>query len=133
MSSDQKPSRQDEKERLLRSGATVTQDKHGTWRVDNYLAMSRAFGNLPYAHHIKCDPEIEHATAVRDDQAIYVVLATDGVWDVLNLETVADCVFKATTAALAANEIVECAVDHGSTDNITAMVIDIRRRLFCPN
>jgi serine/threonine protein phosphatase PrpC len=61
-----------------------------------------------------------------DNSDTFVVLACDGVWDVLsNAEAAALVVADAATLRDRAGAVVKSAYDKGSTDNISVVVIRI--------
>ncbi len=58
----------------------------GRWRVEGVLAVSRAIGDINLKPYVTCDPEIIHHSITPDDN--YVILASDGLWDVMTNEEV---------------------------------------------
>lgn len=64
----------------------------GRWRVEGVLAMSRAIGDASLKPFVTCAPEIMSRKIEEDD--CYLVLATDGLWDVMSNEEVASFVIK---------------------------------------
>ncbi|KAM1464125.1 hypothetical protein ACFXTO_043830 [Malus domestica] len=72
------------------------------------LAMSRAFGDFILKDHgIIATPDVSHHRLTSNDQ--FVVLATDGVWDVLSNSEVASIVWEAESAQAAARVVNEAA------------------------
>ncbi|XVE97645.1 hypothetical protein REPUB_Repub03eG0036600 [Reevesia pubescens] len=72
------------------------------------LAMSRAFGDFLLKNHgIIAIPDIFHHHVTPNDQ--FIVLATDGIWDVLNNNQVASIVVEAESEQAAARALVEAA------------------------
>ena len=55
----------------------------GTWRVEGVLADARAFGDRHLKKYMICDPEIRCRT-LNASQDLFLILASDGVWDVLS-------------------------------------------------
>ncbi|XWS26387.1 hypothetical protein CRYUN_Cryun26dG0027900 [Craigia yunnanensis] len=73
------------------------------------LAMSRAFGDFLLKNHgIIAIPDIFYHHVTPNDQ--FIVLATDGVWDVLNNNQVASIVMEAESEQTAARAVVEAAI-----------------------
>lgn len=73
------------------------------------LAMSRAFGDFLLKNHgIIAIPEVFYLRLTSRDR--FLVLATDGVWDVLSNNEVASIVAAAGTEAAAARTVVDAAV-----------------------
>jgi serine/threonine protein phosphatase PrpC len=56
----------------------------------------------------------------------FMVIACDGVWDVLSPDIVIDMVRAVTNVQAAAENIKNTAMDSGSTDNVTVVVLDLR-------
>ncbi len=75
--------------------------------------------------YITCEPEITEKQIDADDE--YLVLATDGIWDVLRNDEVAKLVLKhAKNFADVSKELCSEAILMGSADNVTALVIDLK-------
>jgi protein phosphatase 1B len=98
---DHKPIMPDEKERIQRAGGSVM-----IQRVNGSLAVSRALGDFEYKNVegkgqceqlVSPEPEIfiEEREDARDE---FLVLACDGVWDVMTNEEI--CSFVASRMAL---------------------------------
>jgi serine/threonine protein phosphatase PrpC len=87
LTSDHKPNRTDEYFRITRSGGQVTQSSvQDVPRVNGVLAVSRSIGDFALAPFVSWMPEITQYTFTEKNN--YIVLATDGVWDVLSNEDV---------------------------------------------
>ncbi|KAL0017581.1 hypothetical protein SO802_004650 [Lithocarpus litseifolius] len=72
------------------------------------LAMSRAIGDFILKNHgIIAIPNIHYHCVTSNDQ--FIILATDGVWDVLNNDQVASIVWAADSEQAAARAVVEAA------------------------
>lgn len=126
MSVDHKPNREDEERRIRSLGGEVTH--WGRWRVQGILAVSRAIGDVSLQPFVSCEPEILEKDISADDT--FLVLASDGVWDVMNNEAVAKFITVQSTNDFInlAKGLCNEALLLGSTDNVTALVIDLRRR-----
>jgi len=150
LSEDHKPDRPDEQRRILARGGVV--DHHGVWRVfapsaisfagHSFprwgLAVSRAFGDLllkePERYGcpsvapgglVVAEPQM-HSTEMDPSTDRFLILACDGVWDVLrNEDAVAVCASQAGSE-LAAYSLVRHAFAAGSSDNLTALVMSWR-------
>eukprot|EP00250_Pteridium_aquilinum_P007784 c17436_g1_i1 orf=867-2309(-) len=73
------------------------------------LAMARAFGDYILKNHgVISAPEVTHRRISNNDK--FVVLATDGVWDVLSNEQVVHIVDSTPVRSLAAQAVVDAAV-----------------------
>ena len=59
---------------------------NGTLRVNGILAMTRAFGNFSLKPFVTARPEITTRKLRKDD--MYLVLASDGLWETISNEDV---------------------------------------------
>lgn len=86
-----KATEETELNRLKQLGVFVSQGK-----VAGILSVSRAFGDLDLKQWINAEPSLQTITAGPNDS--HIILACDGVWDVLSSQEVAafvvDCVKK---------------------------------------
>ena len=81
ISFDHKPNRPDEEARVRAAGGQVI--FAGCWRVQGDLAVSRAFGDCHLKRFgVSARPELHRWRLERDDA--YLVLASDGLWDVVD-------------------------------------------------
>lgn len=122
LSSDHKPNRVDERRRIDELGGSVV--FWGVWRVEGILAVSRAIGDRLLKRYVISEPEIQSWNRAEQDH--FIVLASDGVWDVLSNEEVGRLVIQSEHPQKAANLIMEEAYGRGSLDNISVLVIDLR-------
>ncbi|XP_020210594.1 probable protein phosphatase 2C 34 [Cajanus cajan] len=85
---------------------------HRVWLPDEEspgLAMSRAFGDYCVKEYgLISVPEITHRNITSKDQ--FVVLATDGVWDVISNQEAVDIVSSTPDRTDSAKRLVECAM-----------------------
>jgi len=147
LSEDHKPNREDERQRIESLGGMV--DLHGVWRVfcpeQVYfggraiprwgLAVSRSFGDL-----LLKEPQKYGCTKVLPGQLVsatpelrlveldltldrFVVLACDGIWDVLQDQDAGAVCAGQCGVELAAHSLVKHAFAAGSGDNLTAVVL----------
>ncbi|KAL0407672.1 UNVERIFIED_CONTAM: protein phosphatase 2C 16 [Sesamum radiatum] len=143
LSVDHKPNREDEYARIEASGGKVIQwNGH---RVFGVLAMSRSIGDRYLKPWIIPDPEVMIVPRTREDDCL--ILASDGLWDVLTNEEVCDIARKrillwhkknAATLPLhngegidpaaqaAAEYLSNRALQKGSKDNISVVVLDLK-------
>ncbi|KAM2318558.1 hypothetical protein ACFX1S_002140 [Malus domestica] len=119
LSEDHKPNRSDERKRIENAGGVVMWA--GTWRVGGVLAMSRAFGNRMLKQYVVAEPEIQDQ--VVDDDFEFLVLASDGVWDVLTNEVAVEVAKTEEEPEAAARKLTAVAFCRGSADNITCIVV----------
>ena len=101
----------------------------GAWRVNGNLAVSRAIGDAKDKKFVIGEAEV--TTVDLDGSEDYLVVACDGIWDVVNGEEMSDCMrrhfLNGGTMANAAKSVVEFAQSEGSGDNLTAIVVFFNR------
>jgi protein phosphatase 1L len=122
LSVDHKPNREDERDRIESDGGVVAWA--GTWRVSGVLAVSRSFGNRQMKTWVISRPDVAQRTLGPRHSAL--VIATDGVWDVVGNDEAAALVSKHSSAEAAARALVIGAYERGSMDNISAVVVLLR-------
>jgi len=114
---DLKPNLPKEEERIRQCGGRVFSledepEVHRVWLPDDDspgLAMARAFGDLCLKDFgVIAVPEVTYRRLTNRDQ--FIVLATDGVWDVLSNQEVVSIVSSAPSRVTAAKVVVETAV-----------------------
>ncbi|XP_044432451.1 probable protein phosphatase 2C 56 isoform X2 [Triticum aestivum] len=120
LSDDHKPNLKDERARIENAGGGVSYDGF-TWRVDGILAMSRAFGNRSLKNYVIAEPDIQETQVSSDLE--YLVLATDGLWDVVQNEDVISLMKATDGPEAAAVKLTEMAHSRHSSDNITCIVV----------
>ncbi|XP_058234724.1 protein phosphatase, Mg2+/Mn2+ dependent, 1Ab isoform X2 [Hemibagrus wyckioides] len=126
---DHKPNNPLEKERIQNAGGAVM-----IQRVNGSLAVSRALGDFDY----KCvhgkgpteqlvSPEPEVYEIERSDEDEFVVLACDGIWDVMTNEELCDYVRSRLEVTedleTVCNEIVDTCLYKGSRDNMSVVLV----------
>jgi serine/threonine protein phosphatase PrpC len=117
-----------ERQRVLAMGARL--EPPYVVRGDHGLMMTRSLGDRWFRPvGVIAEPEIGRHAVGADDVA--VVAATDGVWDVLDVDEAAGLVRRAVAARSAARALVDAALGIGASDNVTAIVVrlsDLHRR-----
>lgn len=126
LTSDHKPDRPDETERILSVGGTVEKTEMGGSipRVNGHLAVSRSFGDLrmkEVQRYVSAEPEMNVWQLTPDDK--FIVLASDGLWDVLTNQEAVDFVRRDSSKSKAARNLVKRALKIGTTDNVSALVV----------
>lgn len=143
LSVDHKPNREDEYARIEASGGKVIQwNGH---RVFGVLAMSRSIGDRYLKPWIIPEPEIMFIPRARDDECL--ILASDGLWDVMTNEEACEVARKRIllwhkkhgapplvergkgidpAAQAAAEYLSMLALQKGSKDNISVIVVDLK-------
>ncbi|CAH2069460.1 unnamed protein product [Thlaspi arvense] len=155
LSSDHKPDRPDELDRIQAAGGRVIY-----WdgpRVLGVLAMSRAIGDNYLKPYVISKPEVTVTDRVNEDD--FLILASDGLWDVVSNETACNVVRMclggkvksglspsperdlagAGTVVIGGGEISDkgceeasilltrLALARQSSDNVSVVVVDLRR------
>lgn len=67
--------------------------ERGVYRVNGNLALARAVGDRSERPHVTADPEII-TVPVNEDEDDFIILATDGLWDVMNSQEAVDLVLN---------------------------------------
>jgi len=129
LSQDHKPDKAIEEQRILKAGGSVQ------WkRVDGDLAVSRAFGDFEYKKRndlsqmeqkVTCFPDI--TIVQRTDKDEVLILACDGLWDVMTSPAAVDYVREIVQSGerdvkLIAEEMLDIALLNDSKDNISVIV-----------
>lgn len=125
MSVDQKPTNTDEMKRIISLGGNITNNM-GVARVNGVLAVSRAFGNRRLRKVIRPDIEMIQRDLTREDH--FLVIASDGLWDVLRNKDVCDICYTLSQSHCPqqlAEELVHTAIASGSMDNVTCIVVKL--------
>ena len=137
LTKDHKPMAFDENRRITALGGTIIHDHDDDPRI-NGLSVSRAFGDVEAKPHVSHMPEVfDHELAFKNGEIIdkFLIIACDGVWDVLSSQEAVDFVLYRLTEL---NTIQTCngkgsnniahmlgkhAIHKGSTDNISIAII----------
>ncbi|RLM91274.1 putative protein phosphatase 2C 68 [Panicum miliaceum] len=130
LSSDHKADRPDEQERIEAAGGRVI-----FWegaRVLGVLAMSRAIGDGYLKPYVCSVPEVTVADLADGDDCL--ILASDGLWDVVSNEAACEvahaCLRRGREkwCAEAAALLTKLALARRSSDNVSVVVVDLRRK-----
>ncbi|CAF5079954.1 unnamed protein product [Rotaria sp. Silwood1] len=124
---DHKPNVQKEKERIRRAGGRITRVGNDILRVESQLAMTRALGDYSLDKNIvTAIPDLIQYE--RDSSAEYIIIASDGIWDVMSNEQVASFVSQRisnTTLENIISQLFDQCLKQESSDNMTAYIIKI--------
>eukprot|EP00045_Choanoeca_perplexa_P010008 m.100033 g.100033 ORF g.100033 m.100033 type:complete len:475 (+) comp15114_c0_seq4:121-1545(+) len=127
---DHKPSHPIETKRIVDAGGFVASN-----RVCQSLGVARAFGDHlfkdpglpPDERMVSCIPDV--TVLPRDEELEFVVLACDGVFDVLSSETTVkilrEQLLQQPTISKVCQTVVDDALHRNSTDNITCMLVTL--------
>lgn len=119
MTTDHKPTNVDEFERLKGIGIGVSSEG----RVQRKLAMSRAFGDF-WCKDLFVEPDVRTFEITDDD--IGLIIACDGLWDVLDDDCASRIMRESSTAQDAATKLRNLALALGSQDNVSVIVVKFR-------
>lgn len=93
-----------------------------TGRVQGRLMVSRAIGDRPVKRYISSTPEVT-TTDISDDDD-FIILASDGLWDVVSSQEAATLVRSTVRVPdLAAKRLALKAIELGSDDNVSVIVV----------
>ena len=120
LTEDHNCSNQKEKEELKKKGIIIFQN-----RVFGSLSLTRTFGDTQLKKDgIECNPYIKKIFLDRDDVK-YIIIASDGIWDAVNKEKLME-IYKEVengTSKEFCNKLVDFAMNNGSNDNISCIVL----------
>ncbi|XP_043653420.1 protein phosphatase 1A [Drosophila teissieri] len=126
---DHKPFSPKEQERIQNAGGSVM-----IKRVNGILAVSRALGDYDFKNDISkspvdqmVSPEPDITVCNRSDQDEFIVIACDGIWDVMTSSEV--CEFISSRLLVTydlptiVNSILDICLHKGSRDNMTLLLL----------
>ena len=120
LTQDHKPTVPRERARIAAVGGRVNDS-----RVEGILGMTRAIGDQKFKKFVSVEPDVLHLS-VQPAVDRFLILASDGLWDVVDNARAAAIVRDVGNAGDAANRLVSVALTHrNSTDNITVIVVDL--------
>lgn len=130
LSNDHKLHNLKEQNRIIALGGNITIRK-GIARVNGILAVTRAFGDFDLKDIIKPDPELTNYDL--NDSDDFIVIASDGLWDVLSNQDVCDIIYLQRHVHLncqvLAEHLVNKALERHTQDNVSCMVLSIEQFL----
>lgn len=129
LTKDHKPHWPEEVHRIKNLGGKITFDGYD-WRIKD-LSVSRAFGDIDAVPYVTHRPDLFRYKLDKNDK--FIVIACDGLWDVLSNSDVTNYVllhcYDSTTQNRInkeeniAKKLGEFAIKKGSTDNVTVIVV----------
>ncbi len=121
VTSDHRPERVDERKRIEDLGGKVYHSGE-VLRVEGILNVTRALGDLSLKKYVISEPEVTTVLRRKEDQ--YIVIASDGLFEKLtNEQVMTEIKDKYQDPHTTANHLVDVAIQRGSRDNITVVVI----------
>ncbi|KAG5327958.1 PPM1E phosphatase, partial [Acromyrmex charruanus] len=120
-----RPTREDESERIRNLGGVVVHCM-GIMRVNGFLSISRAIGDVPYKPYISGEPEVRCVPL--DGTEDFLIIACDGLWDYVDQRTAALRVYRQVLQnpydlKHVHQALLQSAKRAGSLDNITVIVV----------
>ncbi|KAM7525867.1 hypothetical protein LguiA_015769 [Lonicera macranthoides] len=135
LSIDHKPDRPDETERVEAAGGRII-NWNGS-RVCGLLATSRSIGDQHLRPYVISEPEVTVTKRTGADE--FLIIATDGLWDMVSNKVACDfvrdyfngqirkSVSVQSRARKAATMLAELAMAKGSADNISVIIVELKR------
>ena len=122
LSYDHKASDQNEKLRIINSGGNVMND-----RVMGQLMLTRAFGDFELKEFgVKSEPYISQTTVDLDEKNQFLILACDGIWDVLSEDDIKHIImFGGKSSEELCKSIMKNALLKEAWDNLSLFVIKL--------
>lgn len=115
---DQKPLVLSEYKRLKNLGLFISPEG----RIDRKLAVSRSFGDFWLSSNgLYVEPEVMKIPIKEND--IGIIIACDGLWDVVSNAAATEVLRKAENASDAAVALKNLAIASGSQDNVSVLVV----------
>uniref|UniRef100_A0ACD5Y662 Uncharacterized protein n=1 Tax=Avena sativa TaxID=4498 RepID=A0ACD5Y662_AVESA len=140
LSIDHKPYLPGERRRIQDAGGRITRDsrriwcagqtivQYGSYRVDGLLAMSRAIGDFKLkSKGVTCNPDV--STEVITDDTEFLLIASDGIWDILSSQGAVDFVRQKLASGMTdLGTICEGLLSHcfRSRDNSTVILVQFK-------
>ena len=121
---------EEEQDRITRAGGFINRG-----RVLGILAVTRSFGDHGMKDFVCADPYMTHTNLVErqggvnnEEEVPLLILACDGVWDVLTDQEAGELILEhyfriGAPFQDAGKLLVQEAIQRGSGDNVTAIVI----------
>lgn len=126
---DHKPGKPCEMKRIENAGGSVMIE-----RVNGSLAVSRALGDYDYKNNpdmapteqlVSPEPEVTVFDRTEDDE--FIILACDGIWDVISNEEL--CLYVRSRLVLTdnleeiCNQVIDTCLQKGSRDNMSIVIV----------
>jgi len=135
---DHRAGREDERKRIENLGGVVDL-RHGAWRVQGSLTVSRAIGDSHMKEWLTAEPDTRMIEITSDCE--FLILASDGLWDKVSNQEAVDiarpfCVEKQPDLTAlgggliaACKELVKLAITRKSQDDVSVMIVQLGH--FC--
>jgi protein phosphatase PTC1 len=117
LSYDHKGSDENEGKRIANSGGLILNN-----RVNGVLAVTRALGDT-YMKELVTGHPYTTETVVQPELDEFIIIACDGLWDVCSDQEAVDLVRDVLDPVAASKLLVDHALSHFSTDNLSCMIV----------
>eukprot|EP01063_Lacrimia_lanifica_P011763 TRINITY_DN18462_c0_g1_i1.p1 TRINITY_DN18462_c0_g1~~TRINITY_DN18462_c0_g1_i1.p1 ORF type:complete len:1141 (+),score=371.22 TRINITY_DN18462_c0_g1_i1:74-3496(+) len=84
---------EEEKKAVEARGGSILYNQN-SWRVNGMLCVTRSIGDAPCREFVTCEPDI-HTYKLDAEEDAFIVMATDGLWDVMDPEKVCESIAAA--------------------------------------
>ncbi|KFA77034.1 hypothetical protein S40288_04722 [Stachybotrys chartarum IBT 40288] len=121
LSYDHKGSDESEGKRIANAGGLILNN-----RVNGVLAVTRALGDT-YMKELVTGHPYTTETVIQPEMDEFIIIACDGVWDVCSDQEAVDLVREVQDPIAASKQLVDHALNHFSTDNLSCMVVRLDR------
>lgn len=94
-------------------------------RIGGQQAITRSLGDFEMKKYgVIAEPEFIRRQVFAGDE--FVIIATDGLWDVVDDQTAVNEVLKGGSQKDGADRLIKLAMNNGTLDNITIMIISLK-------
>ncbi|KAJ7297598.1 hypothetical protein O6H91_Y046200 [Diphasiastrum complanatum] len=121
LSVDHEPNKPSERGNIEKKGGFVSNLPGDVPRVDGQLAVARAFGDKSLKEHLSADPDIQEVPI--DSSAEFLILASDGLWKVMDNQDAVNFIRGLTDPQVAAKLLTDEALSRKSKDDISCIVV----------
>ncbi|KAM7222371.1 phosphatase 2C-like domain containing protein [Rhypophila decipiens] len=127
LSYDHKGSDENEGKRITNAGGLILNN-----RVNGVLAVTRALGDT-YMKDLVTGHPYTTETVIQPELDEFIIIACDGLWDVCSDQDAVDLVRNIQDPVAAAKVLVDHALTHFSTDNLSCMIIRFNKQAILEN
>jgi len=116
LSHDHKGTDESEARRISDAGGFIVLN-----RVNGVLAVTRSLGDISMKEFVIGEPELKSIPLIREHR--YLILACDGLWDVISDQEAVDLISSESSAISMSEKLLNQALRKGTTDNVSIMVV----------
>ena len=90
------------------------------------LMLTRAFGDFELENvGVYCEPFINKVQVDLNQKNQFVILACDGIWDLVNEDDILKMINKDSNTENLTKKIIKCALDNSAWDNLSVFAIKL--------